>query len=337
VRPTVIGGLLGLLLASCASPQPRNVGFGPSAPPSCDPATFQPTYLPWLRPGEVVPQPAESRDGPNVLLTWSAGDRPGWTQEPGASASLVTEFAASLEGSPGADFPVVPVRGTTGRVVWVGDPGVGDVMVVWKELPGACGSFSLHLLAQNLSEQKAVEEISKIVASLSAVGGSEGSPSPTQTLPPSVHVPPQNGLPQAVQERRAQIVTAAKHGDYRLLREILRPEVFLSDFGFGDDEPDPVGRWEQLGPKPLATMGVLLRMPYQVRRTNEGILYRWPRVDAETKSPSELTPQERELLLEAFTEDEIQAMFSSDAGYMGPAIGILENGTWWFFLSRSGP
>jgi hypothetical protein len=156
-------GVIALLLASCGSPRPAIVR---SAPRACDPASFHPTYLPWLGTDEVPPAPARSRDGTNGLLTWSAGDRPGWTEYATAFVTLVTEFEVSLESGPGSEFPTVPVRGTTGRVVWVGDPGVGEVMVTWTERPGACASFSLHLLAQNLGEQRAVEEVSKIAASL---------------------------------------------------------------------------------------------------------------------------------------------------------------------------
>ena len=91
--------------------------------------------------------------------------------------------------------------------------------------------------------------------------------------------------------------------------------------GFGD-EPDPVGRWEQMGPKPLETMGTLLRMPYAVRETNEGTLYEWPQFNADS-SAADVSADERKLLLTIMTEDELTNALLPEYGYTGPQLGIL--------------
>ncbi len=138
------------------------------------------------------------------------------------------------------------------------------------------------------------------------------------------------GLPAPVSETRSAIVAAAKSGDYGPLRPLVKPDVFLSDFGFGT-EPDPVGRWQEMGPEPLETMGVLLGMPHVVRETNEGTLYEWPRFDANSKM-EDLTEPERDLLLTFMTEDELINAFLPEYGYTGPSLGILANGKWWFLI-----
>jgi hypothetical protein len=138
------------------------------------------------------------------------------------------------------------------------------------------------------------------------------------------------GLPAPVSETRDAILAAAESGAYDPLREVLDPKVFLSDFGFGD-VPDPVGLWERLGPKPLETMGGLLRMRHVVRRTNEGTLYEWPRFDANSKR-EEATEREREQLSSFMTDEELENAFLPELGYTGPRLGILADGVWWFFV-----
>lgn len=138
------------------------------------------------------------------------------------------------------------------------------------------------------------------------------------------------GLPGQVAATRSAILAAAEAGDYGELRPVLDPEVFLSDFGFGN-EPDPAARWEEQGPEPLETMRALLRMPHSVRHTNEGTLYQWPRFDADS-TVEDLTLPERDLLLTFMSEEELQNAFLPELGYTGPRLGILGDGTWWFFI-----
>jgi hypothetical protein len=143
------------------------------------------------------------------------------------------------------------------------------------------------------------------------------------------------GLPDPVAKTRSAILAAAESGEYGPLRDVVDPESFLSDFGFGD-EPDPVGRWEQMGPKPLETMGTLVRMTHAVRETNEGTLYEWPKFTADS-SAGDVSADERELLLTIMTEDELTNAFLPEYGYTGPHLGILADGDWWFFVSGGAP
>jgi hypothetical protein len=142
-------------------------------------------------------------------------------------------------------------------------------------------------------------------------------------------------LPAPVSTTRSGILSAADNADYDALRPLIKLEVFLSDYGFGRSQPDPVARWRKLGPKPLETIGVLLRMPHAVHETNEGTLYQWPRLDANSQA-EDLSPEERRQLRKIMTEGQLRDAILPEYGYTGPRVGILADGTWWFFLYRAG-
>jgi hypothetical protein len=143
-------------------------------------------------------------------------------------------------------------------------------------------------------------------------------------------------LPAPVAETRSAILRAAQSGDYDRLRPLIELAVFLSDYGFGRSQPDPVARWRKLGPKPLETMAVLLRMPHQVRETNEGTLYQWPRFGPNSR-PEDMSGSERALLREIMTDAQLRELIRPEYGYTAPRLGILADGTWWFFILNRAP
>lgn len=143
-------------------------------------------------------------------------------------------------------------------------------------------------------------------------------------------------LPDPVAETRSGILRAAESRDYDRLRAVIDLEVFLSDYGFGGSQPDPVRRWRKLGPEPLETMAVLLRMPHQVRETNEGTLYQWPRFGPDSV-PEDVSDSERALLREIMTEAQLRELILPEYGYTAPRLGILADGTWWFFILNRAP
>jgi hypothetical protein len=148
--------------------------------------------------------------------------------------------------------------------------------------------------------------------------------------------PRRDELPDAVSETRSSILRAAQEGEYDALRPVIRLDRFLSDYGFGGSQPDPVRRWERLGDMPLRTMAVLLQMPHQVRETNEGTLYQWPRLGPNS-DPGDMTAEERSLLSQVMTEAEIRDAILPEVGYRAPRLGILADGTWWFFILDRAP
>lgn len=173
-----------------------------------------------------------------------------------------------------------------------------------------------------------------LVLSPASCGGGEASP-PT-SLPSSPPAADSGAFPRPVADTRAAILAAAEAEDYGQLRAVLEQDVFLSDWGFGDDAPDPIGQWEGRGLGPLKTMSALLRMPHVVRDTNEGTLYQWPRFSPDS-STEDLTGEERDLLLEFMSEGELEDAFPPEYGYTAPRLGILADGTWWFLVLEKGP
>ena len=145
--------------------------------------------------------------------------------------------------------------------------------------------------------------------------------------------PPPQGIPDQVSRTRAAILEAAQAGDYDRLRPVLDADVFLSDFGFGTD---PTRRWQALGDRPLEMMNVVLQMDYVVRETNEGTLYQWPSFGPDS-SADDLTARDRELFSTIMTSDELEDLVLPEIGYTAPRLGILADGTWWFFIMESGP
>jgi hypothetical protein len=148
--------------------------------------------------------------------------------------------------------------------------------------------------------------------------------------------PRRDELPAAVSETRSSILRAAREGEYDALRPVIKLDRFLSDYGFGGLQPDPVRRWERLGDKPLRTMAVLLQMPHQVRETNEGTLYQWPRLGPDSDA-ADMTADERRMLRQVMTEAEIRHAVLPEVGYTAPRLGILADGTWWFFILDRAP
>ena len=58
-------------------------------------------------------------------------------------------------------FEGVKVRGHPAYLVWIGDPGVGQLALFWNE-DGPCEAYSLHLLYQGASQRATEREIMKI-------------------------------------------------------------------------------------------------------------------------------------------------------------------------------
>jgi hypothetical protein len=143
-------------------------------------------------------------------------------------------------------------------------------------------------------------------------------------------------LPPQVAATRSNLLSAAQSKDYQRLRALIDLDVFLSDYGFGRSQRDPVTRWRNLGPKPLRTIGILLRMPHTVRETNEGTLYQWPRFGPNSKA-EDISDSERALLRTVMTEAELRNLILPEYGYTAPRLGILADGTWWFFILSRAP
>jgi len=158
----------------------------------------------------------------------------------------------------------------------------------------------------------------------------EGSPDPVVATEP---VPAVEGLPDPVAGTRARILAAATAQDYDGLEPLVGSESFLSDAGFG---ADPVAYWRDQGTGPLEAMAALLALPNTVRETNEGVLYQWPRLTPDS-DPEDMSAAEREALTALLGQRELERAFNSETGYVAPRLGILADGTWFFFIQSTAP
>jgi hypothetical protein len=133
----------------------------------CPPATIRPSYLPWLEPGETVPKPKEETEGKNAVLIWSAGAQQGWKH---GYVALVAEHEPVF--GRGKDlakqgFESINIRGSTAYLIWVGDPGVGELALTWSEGTQPCDTYSIYVWAENLDPGVAKEEIKRVGESVS--------------------------------------------------------------------------------------------------------------------------------------------------------------------------
>lgn len=141
------------------------------------------------------------------------------------------------------------------------------------------------------------------------------------------------GIPDPVGQTRAAILAAAGAEAYDALEPLVDAETFLSDAGFGSD---PVAYWRDLGTAPLEAMAAVLALPHTVRETNEGTLYQWPRFTADS-DPAEMSAAERDALTELLGAGGLERAFNAEIGYVAPRLGILADGTWFFFVQNPAP
>jgi hypothetical protein len=173
-----------------------------------------------------------------------------------------------------------------------------------------------------------------VVITVGCTGDDQAGQPPTTTAPPPAQTI--TNLPEPVMETRAAILQAASARDYEAVGRVMDRKLFLSDYGFGADSPDPIPRWRKLGDEPLETMAALLQMPHVVHETNEGTLYQWPRFTPDS-TLAEVSQPERDVFLTFMSDEELEGSFRPEYGYLGPRLGILANGSWWFFILRPSP
>jgi len=147
-------------------PPSASVSSTPSEQPSVDTCSFpafRPTFLPWDGDGQP-PEPREVVEEGNAIFVWFSDEG---EEHKAPYVSLVAQLepvfgeAGDLDG-----FPTAEVRGTTGYLVWVGDPGVGELALTWFEGSGPCQSYSLHFRDPGLSQADAEATIERIARSL---------------------------------------------------------------------------------------------------------------------------------------------------------------------------
>jgi hypothetical protein len=144
----------------------------------------------------------------------------------------------------------------------------------------------------------------------------------TETATETVAVPA--GLPAPVAATHAELLAAAKTGDYEALRPLVPDDQFSYTFGL-PPEGGPIAFWQQVeedsGQRPIDVLARILELPYTLYRGT----YIWP--FAYDKQPEDLTPHERKLL------GDLADDFGAGSGYLGWRAGIEPDGTWSFFIA----
>jgi hypothetical protein len=150
------------LLDPATSPSPTASPHAPSVAESCPPASVAVSFLPWLETGTPIPEPETSLDGRNSVSVWFEDLDARWD---GAYAALTTS-EKSLIGEDLVEFPSTSVLGQPAHLVWIGDPGVGELALVWNESTGDCMWRTLSLSTAGLTQKQAESALLKIAASL---------------------------------------------------------------------------------------------------------------------------------------------------------------------------
>lgn len=144
-------------------------------------------------------------------------------------------------------------------------------------------------------------------------------------------VPPQEGLPEAVARKRAEIWTAARAGDYAEVASLVAPDGFEYTFG-GPVEGGPAAYWQRLDQttkeRPLPTLVAILELPYA--RDPQSGLYVWPH--AFIRKASTMSPAEKAELTSALGAETVKLYEQLDS-YLGYRAGIDEEGDWVFYVA----
>lgn len=147
----------------------------------CDFPGYRPTYLPWLEPGDPVPEPerqlTSAGGGPQgldpgyAILVWGFGDisTPGGPRLEGTlSLWRSTENIGALPIDPAV--PRLP-DGAQGRFY---DGKGGDWSIVWRDVPSGvpygdpCSETVLGLTMPHLASAEQREELIKVARSLTS-------------------------------------------------------------------------------------------------------------------------------------------------------------------------
>ncbi len=143
---------------SAPTPQPNS---SPSAGDAtrCELPTFQPTYLPWLKEGEPVPEP-DVFHGPrdSATLYWS------W---PGSGTKYVrlARQSTTIGGSGPGERVAVEVAGEPFGELYEGEA-PGDQLIYWNTGGATCSEFVLELSTNgDLSRDESKDTITRIAQS----------------------------------------------------------------------------------------------------------------------------------------------------------------------------
>jgi len=139
----------------------------------------------------------------------------------------------------------------------------------------------------------------------------------------------QPGLPVAIAEMREAVFAAAVTCDWPTLASLLGSEF---SYTFGIDT-DPIAYWQEreaAGEPVLYYLAELLNRPFGIQAAGDQTYYAWP--SAFVTEWSAVSSADREALRPLYDDDDF-AGFAEFGGYFGYRIGILDDGTWVYFIA----
>lgn len=141
----------------------------------------------------------------------------------------------------------------------------------------------------------------------------------------------QPDLPAAVAEKRAAIFAAASNCDFPTLQSLLGPG-FRYSFGI---DTDPIAYWmerEAAGEPVMYYLAELLNRPSTIFLPGKDEqYYAWPSAFNETGWQN-LSAEDIEALRPLYDDEDFEG-FAAFGAYIGYRVGILEGGTWTFFIA----
>jgi spore germination protein GerM len=175
----------------------------------------------------------------------------------------------------------------------------------------------------------------------------ESDGSPATTVPPAEcsgqHAAPelveQPALPDEIAATREAIWAAARECRWEALGDLNQVDRFAYIFDHG---VDPIGYWQMLEPDgadgeegPMYYLAEMLNRPFGILKYQDGeetiTHYVWP--SAFNQGGWDLVSPEDVEALRPVYDDEDFSSFAQFGGYFGYRIGILDDGTWIFFLA----
>jgi hypothetical protein len=139
----------------------------------------------------------------------------------------------------------------------------------------------------------------------------------------------QTGVPEAVAEKRAAIHAAAQACDWVALESLMADSF---SYTFGVDE-DPIAYWQEreaAGDRVMFYLAELLNRPVGIQAAGDITYYAWP--SAFVTEWSAVPEADREALHPLYGDEEF-AFWAEAGGYIGYRVGILEDGTWVYFIA----
>jgi hypothetical protein len=174
-----------------------------------------------------------------------------------------------------------------------------------------------------------------IVLALAAMAGACDAPAQSDVVGAAIVDLPlvQEPLPEPVLATVRQLREIAATGGYRDMARLADAVPGFRSNNAGMSHRDYWYLKLRTGDWPMAMVGNLLDQPYAVAETTRGKVFVWPRLAALEREA--ITPADASAIDDLLGAGQAQAI-REGAIWPGYVLGILEDGTWLYFVSGEG-